>query len=739
MAKQPNKLLRAIVPLILLLAGIGIFAAVLVNSRQGATTPQAAPQPAATAPTAAAAATGGATGTTAGTGVVGATGPTGAAPEPAQRAVPLDGLRAVEVESAPFEAIGSIDPAGALEARVEFSPIGAGIASVTLAHHFDTIERKHHTVVQQEHTYTPAAGGPTSTVTPMAANAVEISGKLASLIPTNIWRQTARTDSTATFEATLVNGSGTPVATVHRTYELAPGSFVIRVHQSVKNLTPDPVTVRWYQYGPVELYQDALSYGGDKRRVRFGYLFKDQGSDPTVSATDFVWERGGSSVMGPLTGGLYETIRQIWPNQRSIRYGYRPVWTGQTNRYFGAAMHPLVPPGAGPDQKVFGLMTEVHRVLLQASAVVNGRQTYQPVMILRTTSGPIAVPPGGAADVSTGFYAGPLSRPQINRDPLASAAGLSHLVVYNFGGPCGWCTFDFLTALLLGLLHTLHNYVVFDWALAIIVLVLVVRTILHPVTRWSQIRLQRFGKQMQGMAPKQKKIQEKYKDDPKKLREEMGKLWREEGINPTGALGCIPMFLQTPVWIALYATLYFAIELRHQGAFFGVFQNLTNNRWWFLGDLAEADRFIYFGRTLVKLPVLGEISSFNILPVLLGIVFFIQQKYLTPPPTATMTPEQEQQQKIMKWMMVVMFPLLMYNAPSGLALYFIANSTLGILESKWIRKHIEELDKRQPPPGARKPAGPKPGGFLARLQALAEERQKQMMKAKGLQPPKRKP
>ena len=51
------------------------------------------------------------------------------------------------------------------------------------------------------------------------------------------------------------------------------------------------------------------------------------------------------------------------------------------------------------------------------------------------------------------------------------------------------------------------------------------------------------------------------------VREEMGKLWREEGINPTGALGCIPMFLQMPVWIAMYATLFFAIELRHQGAF----------------------------------------------------------------------------------------------------------------------------------------------------------------------------
>jgi YidC/Oxa1 family membrane protein insertase len=302
---------------------------------------------------------------------------------------------------------------------------------------------------------------------------------------------------------------------------------------------------------------------------------------------------------------------------------------------------------------------------------------------------------------------------------------------------CGFCTFSFLTSALLAVLHGLH-IVVRDWGLSIILLVCCVRLVLHPVTKWSQIRMQRFGKQMQAMAPKQKRIQEKYASDPQKLREEMARLWREEGVSPTGMLGCIPMFLQTPVWIALYATLYFAFELRHQPAFYGIFQRIqpqTWPTWWFLGDLAEPDRLLYFGHPWFTIPWLGwVVHSLNILPVILAVVFFIQQKYLTPPPTpGSMTPEQEQQQKIMKWMMVFMFPLLMYNAPCGLTLYFIVNSTLGIMESKYIRSHMAKYEKERAERGETQ----KGQGFLARLQAMAEERQKQMLKAKGMQPPRK--
>ena len=176
------------------------------------------------------------------------------------------------------------------------------------------------------------------------------------------------------------------------------------------------------------------------------------------------------------------------------------------------------------------------------------------------------------------------------------------------------------------------------------------------------------------------------------------------------------MFLQTPVWIALSAMIYFSFELRHDGAFFGIFQNVAG--WAFLGDLSEPDRFIPFS-TSFHVPlisgIMGPIDSLNFLPFLLGIVFFLQQK-LTPQAAAA-TPEQAQQQKIMKVMMVVMFPVMMYNAPAALAIYFIANTTLGMLESVYIRKQIEKA----PPPVRKEPSK---SGWRARLMKVVEDTQR---------------
>ncbi len=295
----------------------------------------------------------------------------------------------------------------------------------------------------------------------------------------------------------------------------------------------------------------------------------------------------------------------------------------------------------------------------------------------------------------------------------------------------------------------LHN-LTGDWGVAIILLVLLVRTLLHPVTKWSQIKLARFGKQMQSMAPKQKQIQEKYKDDPTKQQQEMAKLWREEGIAPSGALGCITPLLQTPIWLGISTVIFFAAELRHQPAFYGLFQSIQPQGspfWWFLGDLSEPDRFWYFAGSpekYIHIPLIsglmGPIGSVNLMPVLLGIVFFIQQKYMTPPTAPnTMTPEQEMQMKMTKVMMVFLFPFMMYNSPSGLSLYFLANSTLGILEAKWIRAHMDkhgllDLDKMKAERDAkRKNKGGEPG-FLQRAMQIAEQKQREANERKRRNP-----
>ncbi len=628
--------------------------------------------------------------------------------------------------------LGGLDQAGTDLLKLEFSLQGAGIKSATLTRYFTEIDQQTHVEVQSEKEMITG-----KFVTPMALLGVQIDGAYVDLLSPTVWRESA---APGHFEATIYNpATDKNVATITRRFELVKDSYAIRVHQNLVNLTDAPMSVRWFQLGPVEMTADKVSYGGDKRRVRFGYLI-DPKSDPSrqvILGNDSAVVLDHATFIGALDGnGQPAPDLTLWPNETTAKRGYELAWTGATNRYFAAIATPLVDLNKAPGTPLDLAMARIEIVDRIVRAGAKGAQ----VSALRLNDRATTVAPGATLDVSQALYVGPQSAQVIRKDPLAKATGVDQVVLFNFGGMCGCCTFAWLTEPLLKLLVVLHDYVTKDWALAIMLLVVIVRTLLHPVTKWSQIRVQRFGKQMQSIAPKMQQIKEKFADDPKKQQEETARLWREEGINPAGMLGCLPMFLQTPVWIALSAMLFFAIEIRHQGAFFGLFQQMGSSSgsfpFWFLGDLAEPDRLIYFHKTLFTAPLMGEISSFNILPLLMGVLFYIQQKYMSPPPSATTTPEQELQMKMMKWMTVFMFPLMMYNAPSGLTLYFFTNSVLGILESKWIKKHIDthdllNVDKMREERMAKGKQGGGMMGWWAKLQeraALAKQKQEEAAK-----------
>ena len=109
----------------------------------------------------------------------------------------------------------------------------------------------------------------------------------------------------------------------------------------------------------------------------------------------------------------------------------------------------------------------------------------------------------------------------------------------------------------------------------------------------------------------------------------------------------------------------------------------------------------------------------------MGIVFYFQQKYMSPPITPNMSEEQIQQQKIMKWMMVIMFPIMTYIAPSGLTLYILTSTCIGIVESRIIKKQVDAMDLSTPPAKSGKK------GFLARVYEQALERAAQQQKQGG--------
>ncbi|MDX9912002.1 MAG: YidC/Oxa1 family insertase periplasmic-domain containing protein, partial [Phycisphaerales bacterium] len=438
------------------------------------------------------------------------TAPQPSQPTPAPGPAPT-GLRARPVEPYTASTLGSVDESSGQRMRVTLSPVGAGIASIDLADYFETIKRQEHVHAQRTLTETTAQGAQVLVV-PFAADVVQVDGQdvALSLDPKTgapVWRE----DPPGTFTAIVEDADGAPVLELRRVYTLPQGARSLELRQSVRNLTDRALTIDWRQYGPAELDKETTGYGGDKRRIRFGYLLPAT-IDPSrqyVSSDDKAFLTSLDSARGPRDKKtkLYDAFRDVWPTERSQSKGYELTWAAMTSRYFAVAVTPLLDP-TGTQPRLLPLAGTLRRLALN--------RTIAHPMVLHLSSGPRQVAPGGVVNLDVAVFAGPQDRDEIRRDPHASASGVAEVIVYNFGGPCGWCTFPIFTHALIALLDALHDYVLFDWALSIMVLVVIVRSILHPVMRWSQIRMQRFGHQMQQMAPKQKKLQEKFKDDPKR-------------------------------------------------------------------------------------------------------------------------------------------------------------------------------------------------------------------------------
>jgi YidC/Oxa1 family membrane protein insertase len=165
------------------------------------------------------------------------------------------------------------------------------------------------------------------------------------------------------------------------------------------------------------------------------------------------------------------------------------------------------------------------------------------------------------------------------------------------------------------------------------------------------------------------------------MQKQISAFYKERGISPLEPImGMIPMLLQMPIWIAVWSAVNASINLR--GAAFLPF---------WITDLSSPDALFRFPE--FALPIFGKINSFNLLPILMGVAFYLQQK-LTPMQAAA-TPEQAQQQKIMMIMLPVMFPLMLYSGPSGVNLYIMASVFGGAIEQYVIKKHIKEKDEAE--------------------------------------------
>ncbi len=721
MPAEPNKALRIVVPLIAIAGAIGLVIGVGMSSKRSGTPPQPAPvlapfaapttvQSESTTPAQglpeqvaasperpiADASNGDAVDSDATDNQATGDPALPQTPTPVPSVVPNTLAARVWTGDVPPVVLGSLDPALGFELEIELTPYGAGVSKVTATNHFLTApdlvkaqrnpaEATNHYVIQ-DIAEQPGIAVDGTTITyrmsAMGMTAATINGERIELFGGSygrVWELESATQTTAQWKAEIVElATGATIAVLHRTVTLVPGTFEIVVKQSIENRSGSSIGVAWEQFGALDLQRDTSGYRIPMQRERFGYF---RASQPGEIHADGKLVRRDAMFKHVKNGAT----KQEWPSTKYDDAGPL-VWVAQTNRYFMAAVHPISPVGAAvPPDLSIGASVSAAVLWDDIDKNYDGDRVAH-----RLTSPIFPLAAGATQSLDVGLYAAPIDERRLEEgvDAAATAARLDKIVVYNMGGFCAFCTFAWLTDILTAILRFFDSFTG-DWAVSIIMLVLCVRAALHPIFKKSQIGIQRFGKQMQRIAPKQKKLQEKYKDDPKRLHVEVRKLMREENVSYKGLFGCLPMFLQSPIWIALYALLYTNFDLRHEPAFYGLFQQFGG--WPFFSDLSRGDSFIPLPFSF-NMPLMGTITAINILPLLLGVVFFVHQKYLTPPPTATMTPEQESTQKIMKVMMVVMFPVFMYNAPAALTLYFVTNSTLGIVEGRWIRAHVNALE-----------------------------------------------
>jgi YidC/Oxa1 family membrane protein insertase len=633
---------------------------------------------------------------------------------PVTPAAPIAGLHVVPVtEKQPQPILGSVEhdgKANPYKLEAELIAWGGGLVRVDMANYWLEVGSQVPYRVQG-HLPTELGGR----LYPMAAAALTINGQpvTSSLdgkpiaFPSTRWKVVSSDKTKAVFEITVADGADKPVVRVTRTWSLQPGRFDLRLDQHVENLTDQPVDVQLSLYGPVEMSKDIGAM--DYRHVMVGYL-----QPRRTDTTKFVTTDGFDQTRDALFKSESPTV---WPKS-----GDDPArdmaWVAVTNRYFEATLFGPVDPAANALTPLEANFPILDRVKWGEGA------DQKLALVLHSVTARLA-PAGGAkagVELPLVLYTGPRDPDVLKTDPVYSSLGLGQTIVYNLGGFCSFCTFAWLADFLLGFMRLIHS-LLGDWGVAIILLVAIVRTLLHPLTKNSQINMMKVSKQMQAIQPEMNRIKEKYKDDSAKMNQEVMNLYREKGVNPAAmGLGCLPMFLQMPIWFALYAMLYFAIELRQSPAFWGVFQKISGGKWLFLADLSSADRFITFGRD-VNL-YFFTITSLNVIPLLMMVVFFVQQKYMQPPPTGPQTPEQKQQQMIMKFS-VLMIPFFLYAAPSGLTLYILCSTFIGIIESRRVRSHLAELEAS----GKLFEVKPKKGGsFMDKLMKAASDRIEQKQK-----------
>ena len=369
--------------------------------------------------------------------------------------------------------------------------------------------------------------------------------------------------------------------------------------------------------------------------------------------TGFDWSRSGSSNFIdvnwfsekrlPLVGVQMHAAQPVYSAS-----GEGIAWAGVTSQYFTTIV-------TSPDAKAWGVWARRFDVDLEkrARADVSANSTFPHALEGALGMPAFTVAPGQTVTQSFQIYAGPKLYTSLKK------LGHGEDAIMNFG------RFGFISKLLLSFMNWLHS-VTGSYAIAIILLTICVRGVMWPL----QNKATQSMKSMQSLQPKMNELREKYKDDPTRMNTELMKIYKDYGINPFS--GCLPMFVQIPIFFGLLSMLGTAIELR-------------GSHFLWVKDLSQPD-------TIAHLAGFGW--PINILPICMAITMLIQMQ-LTPK-------SGDQMQQRMMMFMPLIFIVFCYNFASALALYYTMQNVFSIVQLYLTRNKTAPALHKISAPGKKK-------------------------------------
>lgn len=457
------------------------------------------------------------------------------------------------------------------------------------------------------------------------------------------------------FKLEKVNPGGDPDDPAARAYDL-------QYELEVRNVGASERKVAWRQDGPTGLPLESTGY-----KISPNW-FKSAGIRDV--AVGFL--RNGHTTYGLVSAS---TIAQE-QKQPTIWKGEPLVYLAVDAQYFAVAMMPERDP---VDAVVYSEASPVRvgEVPTEKADVNKTNVTF------RIIGKPQTVAPNAPLVQPFEVFAGP------KRPALLKEYGLGNLLHY------GW--FGWVAEPMSMVLHMFYRFIP-NYGIAIVLLTVLVRSCMFPLSR----RQAANAAKMQELQPEIKRLQEKYKGNMEARTKAQQELFRKHNYSPLA--GCLPVFLQLPIFIGLYRALSIDIELR------GAPLISQAVRW--CSNLAAPDMLFKWQEYLPAM--LGGPNGFlgpwfNVLPCITIGLFIWQQKMFMPPATDEQT---AMQQKMMKYMMVVV-GVMFFKVPSGLCLYFIASSLWGITERKLLPKKNATTESGRGPGGTTidvRPIVPRTGG-----------------------------